>query len=83
MLVGGCLASIRDERLPEPEHPVEPRLVRAVRRGHVIALVGALALLLVMAMDWYSTATGDEARRIEDDHRQPVGRRGAARSTGG
>jgi len=27
MLVGGCLSSIRDERLPEPEHPVEPRLV--------------------------------------------------------
>jgi hypothetical protein len=28
VLAGGCLASIRDERLPEPEHPVEPRLVR-------------------------------------------------------
>jgi hypothetical protein len=27
ILLGGCLASIRDERLPEPEHPVEPRLV--------------------------------------------------------
>ena len=27
-LAGGCLASIRDERLPEPENPVEPRLVR-------------------------------------------------------
>jgi len=27
VLTGGCLASIRDERLPEPEHPVEPRLV--------------------------------------------------------
>jgi len=36
-----------------------------VRRGHAIALLGALALLLVMAMDWYSTAQGDEARRIE------------------
>ena len=36
-----------------------------MRRGHVIALVGALALLIVMAMDWYGTATGDEARRIE------------------
>jgi hypothetical protein len=30
-----------------------------------VAGVGALLLLLVMAMDWYSTATGDEARRIE------------------
>jgi multisubunit Na+/H+ antiporter MnhF subunit len=27
-LVAGCLASIRDERLPQPEHPVEPRLVQ-------------------------------------------------------
>ncbi len=27
-LVGGGLASIRDERLPRPEHKVEPRLVR-------------------------------------------------------
>lgn len=36
-----------------------------MRIGHAIALVGALALLLVMAMDWYSTAQGDEARRIE------------------
>ena len=28
VLVGGCMASIRDERLPQPEHPVEPRLVQ-------------------------------------------------------
>lgn len=28
LLTGGCLASIRDETLPEPEHPVEPRLVK-------------------------------------------------------
>jgi hypothetical protein len=28
VLAGGCLASIRDERLPQPEHPVEPRLVQ-------------------------------------------------------
>jgi hypothetical protein len=27
-LVAGCLASIRDERLPQPEQPVEPRLVQ-------------------------------------------------------
>ena len=27
VLAAGCLASIRDERLPEPENPVEPRLV--------------------------------------------------------
>jgi hypothetical protein len=28
VLVAGCLASIRDERMPRPEQPVEPRLVR-------------------------------------------------------
>jgi len=27
-LTAGCLASIRDERLPRPENPVEPRLVQ-------------------------------------------------------
>jgi hypothetical protein len=36
-----------------------------VRRGHAIALVGALFLLLVMALDWYSTKQGDEAREAE------------------
>src|SRR5688500_3042347 len=28
VMVAGCLASIRDERLPRPDHPVEPRLVQ-------------------------------------------------------
>jgi hypothetical protein len=28
VLTAGCLASIRDERLPQPENPVEPRLVQ-------------------------------------------------------
>ncbi len=36
-----------------------------MRPGHAIALVGALALLLVMAMDWYGTAQGDEAREVQ------------------
>ena len=27
VLVAGCMASIRDERVPRSEHPVEPRLV--------------------------------------------------------
>ena len=31
----------------------------------ILAMVAALALLFVMATDWYSTAAGDEARRIE------------------
>jgi uncharacterized membrane protein YoaK (UPF0700 family) len=30
-----------------------------------VALVAALALLFVMALDWYGTIQGDEARRIE------------------
>ena len=28
VLAAGCLASIRDERLPRPDNPVEPRLVQ-------------------------------------------------------
>ena len=28
ILVAGCLASIRDERTPRPEHAVEPRLIQ-------------------------------------------------------
>ena len=44
-----------------------------MRRGHAIALIGALVLLLVMAMDWYSSATGDEARRIEEITDNPSG----------
>jgi signal transduction histidine kinase len=28
LLAAGCLASIRDERLPRPDHQVEPRLVQ-------------------------------------------------------
>lgn len=34
-------------------------------RADVIAALAAFALLFVMAMDWYSTAAGEEARRIE------------------
>jgi hypothetical protein len=44
-----------------------------VRRGHAIALAGALALLLVMSMDWYGSVTGDEARRIESITDNPSG----------
>jgi hypothetical protein len=44
-----------------------------VRWGHAIALVGALALMLVMALDWYSTEQGDEARRIESITDNPPG----------
>ena len=34
-------------------------------RGHVIAAVAALVLLAVMAMDWYTTEEGEDARRTE------------------
>ena len=34
-------------------------------RSDVIAMVSALALLLVMALDWYSTTVGERAREIE------------------
>jgi hypothetical protein len=33
--------------------------------GHVLALVAALCLMLVTALDWYTTDAGEEARRIE------------------
>lgn len=33
--------------------------------GHLIAMVAALALLLFMALDWYSTAEGESLRRDE------------------
>ena len=34
-------------------------------RGHVVAAVAALALLLIMAMDWYGSHQADQARQIE------------------
>lgn len=34
-------------------------------RGHVVAAVAALALLLIMAMDWYGSHEADQARQIE------------------
>jgi hypothetical protein len=47
-----------------------------MRRGHIVAGIGALLLLLVMALDWYGTATGDEARRIEGITDSPSGAEG-------
>lgn len=47
-----------------------------MRRGHLLAGVAALALLFVMALDWYGTATGDEARRIESITDEPSGAEG-------
>jgi hypothetical protein len=36
-----------------------------LRAADWVAMVAALALLLVMALDWYSTEAGKEARRVE------------------
>jgi hypothetical protein len=44
-------------------------------RGHVLAAVAALALFLIMAMDWYGSQAGDEAHRI-DDTANPSGAQG-------
>ena len=35
-------------------------------RGHTVAAVAALVLLLVMAMDWYGSTTADLAHRVAD-----------------
>ena len=43
-----------------------------LRTADWVAMVAALALLLVMALDWYSTALGDEARRIEKNTQGPL-----------
>lgn len=40
--------------------------------AHVVAGVAALVLLLAMALDWYSTDLGEDARRIEQLQGQPV-----------
>jgi hypothetical protein len=37
-----------------------------LRPSYWVAFLAALALLFVTAMDWYSTTTGEEARRIEE-----------------
>jgi len=55
-----------------PEQPVEAGEasegrafdVFRLRLGDVVALLAAFALLFIMAGDWYSTATGVEAREI-------------------
>jgi hypothetical protein len=36
-------------------------------RGHVLAAVAALALLLTMAMDWYGSREGDAARQVQEN----------------
>jgi hypothetical protein len=38
-----------------------------LRTADWVAMIVALALLLVMAADWYSTALGDEARQVEQN----------------
>jgi hypothetical protein len=47
-------------------------------KGDALAWVAALALLLVTAVDWYSTKLGDAARQIEHDVQVPGGPVGSA-----
>lgn len=42
-----------------------------ITRGDAIALVAALTLLIVMALDWYGSKLGDDARHIQDITSQP------------
>jgi hypothetical protein len=37
-----------------------------LQRSDVVALLASIALLLVMAADWYSTVHAEEARRVEE-----------------
>ena len=39
--------------------------LRRLTRGDALALAAGLALLFVLAADWYSSVEGDEARRIQ------------------
>ncbi len=43
--------------------------------GQAVAILAAAALLLFMAMDWYSTKLGDEARRVEETAQERGGDR--------
>jgi purine-cytosine permease-like protein len=36
-----------------------------LNRGELLAMVAALALLLVMALDWYTTKAGEQARDVQ------------------
>ncbi|MEA2407234.1 MAG: hypothetical protein QOE69_1353 [Thermoleophilaceae bacterium] len=47
-----------------------------LRPAHWVVFVAALALLFTTAPDWYSTQSGDEARRIQDQARPPDGQPG-------
>ena len=40
--------------------------LRRLLRADALAAIAALVLLFVMALDWYSTTAGKEARRIEE-----------------
>jgi hypothetical protein len=52
---------------PAPPAAKPPRFdLTRLSRSQLVAAAAALLLLLVMALDWYSTPTGQEARRVED-----------------
>ena len=47
-----------------------------LRLAHWVVFVAALALLLTTAADWYSTESGEEARKIEEQARPDAGQPG-------
>jgi hypothetical protein len=49
---------------------------RRLLRADAIAMVAAFLLLFVMALDWYSTPSGQEARRVEKTTQPPAGAAG-------
>jgi hypothetical protein len=46
---------------------------RTLNAGHFIALIAALALLLLTAMDWYSTEQGRTARELQESSQPQEG----------
>jgi hypothetical protein len=75
-LVVGALTGMRNEWVgSRARYRDHSRAAPGRRRGRLtftrllradwVAFAAALALLLVMSLDWYSSAAGDEARRIE------------------
>ena len=78
-MVAGGLAAIRDERITGDTLSVDPATIEVrpapqvgpvnlgrLQRADVAALIAALAVLALMAADWYSTVHAEEARRVEE-----------------
>jgi len=62
---GGRVRGLRRRERPEGAAGARGFDVFRLRLGHSVAFVAALALMFIMAGDWYSTADGVRAREIE------------------